>query len=217
VERFGNFADQFVGNPQLNPEKSKGFEVGMEQRLLGGRLLAEAAYFNETLEDEINGFVFDLATFSLTAQNMDGRSKRKGVELQIAAALSENFQARASYTYTDSTQPNAQGQPTREVRRPTHMAAINLNYALLNARANVNLNASYTGSQTDEIFPPPFFEPTRVPLGDYTLVDLAASYALTEKATLYARVENLMNESYSDIFGFAAPGRGAYAGIKLQL
>ena len=217
VERFGNFADQFVGNPQLNPEKSKGFEVGLEQRLLGGRLLAEAAYFNETLEDEINGFVFDLATFSLTAQNMDGRSKRKGVELQIAAALSENFQARASYTYTDSTQPNAQGQPTREVRRPTHMAAINLNYALLNARANVNLNASYTGSQTDEIFPPPFFEPTRVPLGDYTLVDLAASYALTEKATLYARVENLMNESYSDIFGFAAPGRGAYAGIKLQL
>lgn len=217
VERFGFFADQFVGNPELNPEKSEGFEFGLEQQLMRGRLRADIGYFDETLKNEINGFVFDLTTFSLTAQNIDGKSKRKGLELQIAATLSERFQARANYTYTDSTQPNALGESVREVRRPQHMAAINLNYALHNERANINLNVAHTSSQTDEIFPPPSFAAQTVVLADYTLVDLTASYTLSPKATLYARVENLTDENYTDIFGFAAPGRGAYAGIRLQL
>ena len=64
IERFGFFADEFIGNPNLEPETSRGFELGLTQSLLGGRLGADLTYFNETLEDEINGFVFDLERFA---------------------------------------------------------------------------------------------------------------------------------------------------------
>ena len=58
IERFGYFADQFVGNPKLKPERSSGWDFGIEQRLAGERLVLDATYFRARLEDEINGFLF---------------------------------------------------------------------------------------------------------------------------------------------------------------
>ena len=217
IDRFGFFADQFLGNPDLKPERSRGFEIAVDQALADGRISAGIGYFNERLKDEINGFAFDFGSFAFTAVNMEGRSKRQGVEAQVNALVDEHLNIRASYTYTDSTQPNAAGERVREIRRPRHMAALNVNVSALQGRANMNVNISHTSRQTDEYFPPPLFSGETVGLPTYTLVDVAASYQLNSSTSLYARVENLTNENYSDVFGFAAPGRGAYLGVRLTL
>ena len=212
-ERYGFFSNQFVGNPDLKPEKSTGFDIGYEQSFGNDRIVADLTYFRAKLEDEIDGFAFDPGTGLSTAENLDGESKRKGVEFDITAAVIDGLDLFASYTYTDSTQPDGAGSDIREIRRPRHMAAFNANYVFLNDRLQANLNVSYTGEQLDTDFGT--FQ--TVKLDAYTLVNFAASINVTDEISVYGRIENLFDEDYQNIFGFATPGIGAYIGVRAIL
>jgi len=211
-DRFGFFPDTFIGNPNLKPERSRGWEIGIE-RALGNRTSLTATYFDVTLEDEIDGFVFDPTSFQFTAANVSGRSERHGVELTASAELSPSLDFGASYTYTDSTQPDGSGDLVDEIRRPQNVGAFNLNYAA-NERVNVNVNVTYNGSQYDTFFPPFPRSPERVTLASYTLVTLAASYQMTPRLELFGRIENLLDEDYEDVYGFNTPGIGAFIGFR---
>jgi len=218
TERFGFLPDQFQGNANLKPEKSKGLDIGYEQFFVDGRLVADITYFRERLEDEINGFFFDpsLSAFGMfTAVNRDGTSKSKGIELEVSARIIDGLTTTASYTYTDANQPDAAGTPQREIRRPQHMAALNVNYACLD-RAQLNANLSYSGEQTDVFFPP-FPAPSEtVSLNAYTLVNLTGSFSATDNITIYARIENLFDKSYENVVGFATPGIGGFLGARVK-
>ena len=214
-DRFGFFPDTFIGNPNLEPERSRGWELGIE-RPLGERVSLAATYFDERLEDEINGFVFDPVSFQFTAANVSGRSERQGVELMVSAELSRYLELDASYTYTDSTQQDQGGNQIDEIRRPHHLGAFNLNYAA-NDRVNVNVNVAFNGSQFDTFFPPFPQSPERRKLANYKLVTLAASYQLTPRLTFFGRIENLLDEDYEDVLGFNTPGIGAFIGVRTEL
>lgn len=218
VERFGFFPDQFVGNPDLKPETSTGWEAGVDQPLWNGRVSLGATYFREDLHDEINGFAFDPGTFLFTAENLDGDSERRGVEVSAEARVTETLRFSGSYTYLDATQPDSlTGEDTREIRRPRHTASLNGDWRFLDSKANLNVNVTYVGDQDDTFFEvaPPFGTQT-INLDAYYLASVAASYRLTEQASVYARVENLLNEDYENVFGYNTPGIGAYAGIRLS-
>jgi vitamin B12 transporter len=218
TERFGFFPGDFVGNPSLQPEKSIGFDVGLVQTAVDGQLRLDLTWFYDKVDDEINGFVFDPATGSFTAGNENGTSHRRGVEVALQARLAKNLDGSASYTYTNAKEPDpVNGGNRREIRRPRHMAAGNLNYRFLDERANLNLNVSYSGKQKDEYFPPPDFAQTGVQLDDYTLVDLVLSYDLNDGISIYARAENLLDEDYENVLGYATPGAGYYAGLRMRL
>jgi vitamin B12 transporter len=94
------------------------------------------------------------------------------------------------------------------------MAAANLNYRFIRDRANVNLNVSYTGDQLDDDFGT--FPATRVALDGYTLVNLAAEFAVTARVAIYGRVENLFDEDYENVFGFAPSGIGGFVGARIK-
>ncbi|MFQ5660642.1 MAG: TonB-dependent receptor plug domain-containing protein [Gammaproteobacteria bacterium] len=217
TERFGFFATSltpFVGKAGLKPEKSHGWEIGIDQQILNERAQLGVTYFNEKLRDEINGFVFDGTLGAFTAANVNGASKRQGVEVAGELALLDNLHLSGSYTYVDATQPDVTGRQVREVRRPMHTASVNLGYRFFHDRAKLNLNINYTGPQQDDFFPP-FPKPVqRVTLDDYTLVDLAGSYQVTEHISLYGRIENLLDDNYEDVFGFQTPGIAGFAGIR---
>ncbi len=53
TELFGYDPASFTGNPNLKPEKSKGWEAGVDQQVLDGKLLLGATYFHSKLDDEI--------------------------------------------------------------------------------------------------------------------------------------------------------------------
>lgn len=213
TERFGFFTN-FIGNPKLKPETSTGWDIGIDQGFFAARVVIKATYFNETLKDEINGFAFDPGAGGFTAINEAGSSDRRGLETALQAHLTDNLGLNATYTYTDATQPGAAGIDRTEIRRPRHMAAANLNYRFAAARANVNLNLSYTGDQEDDDFSS--FPATRVTLDSYTLVNVAAEYMATETLTITARVDNLFDEDYENVFGFASPGIGAHVGVQMR-
>jgi vitamin B12 transporter len=214
-DRFGFFPNEFLGNPDLRPERSRGWEIGADRAVANERLLLSATYFDEELEDEINGFVFDATTSRFTAVNLDGMSPRRGIELGLSGELTPALRLAAAYTRVDSTEPDSSGQQIREVRRPEHIASMNLSYAAT-ARLDVDLGIDYNGTQLDTFFPP-FPAPSQtVELASYTLASLAARYRLSERFEIFGRIENLLDEDYEDVYGFATPGVAAYVGFRAR-
>lgn len=210
-EMFGFFPAFFLGNPDLKPEESRSFDVGIEQKLFDDKLVLDVTYFHANLENEIVT-VFDFNTFLTMVDNLVGTSQREGIEVMMSAQLTDNLSVGGSYTYTRSRQPD--GSP--EVRRPRHMGSLNANYAFAAGRGNVNLDVSYNGKQLDNEFASSTPESV-VTLNDYVLVTLAASYRLTDSLEVYGRVENLVDQNYEEVFSYRSPGLGAFAGLRVKL
>ena len=214
TERFGFFADQFIGNPALKPERSSGWEFGLDSQWADRGMMLSAVYFDQTLEDEIDGFVFDPESFLFTAVNKDTDSRRQGVEVMFDWQLLDDLGFAANYTYTDASETGLDDVKLDELRRPRHMASLNAQYHFAQDRASMNLNISYTGKQLDVFFNPATFISEHVELGSYTLVDLAGAWKLTDVLEITARVTNLTDEHYEELLGYSTRGRAFHAGLR---
>jgi vitamin B12 transporter len=214
TERFGFFPAQFIGNPDLNPERSTSYDIGLDREFLGGALLLQVSLFRQDLEDEINGFVFDPVTFLGTAKNLDGESKRSGVELGTQWTVNEWFGLGASYTYSDSTQPDGLGQDIPELRRPRHSGSLSASFQSDNDKVRTALTADYGGTREDMFFAPFPALPETVTLQNYWLLDLTVQYQLTPSVSIFARGANLLDEDYEQVYGYQTAGRAGYLGVR---
>ena len=212
-ERFG-FYTNFIGNPNLEPEESVSWELGIDKQM--GELALSATLFDAELENEIDGFVYDPATFAYTSGNKEGLSQRRGVELTASVAMSDSLAINAAYTYTDSTEADTAGNYTDEVRRARHMGSLNLAWQAMD-NLQINTNAQYNGSQTDVYFPPWPTPAQTVTLDDYTLVNINANYSASDRLDIYLRLDNLLDDDYEEVFGYQTLGFAASLGLRLSL
>ncbi len=184
TERFGYFTN-FLGNPNLAPETSFGWEAGVKHAWLEGRLSTGLTWFNADLDKEINGFVYVPELGEFTAENSTGESTRRGLELEAAWSPIESLELAASYTWLDATQEDATGQDVTEVRRPEHSGAFTATYQ--GHKAAIHLAISHAGTQEDDFFPPDLPQ-QRVVLDSFTLASLSGQYPLTPRLTLTGRL-----------------------------
>lgn len=210
IERFGFFPAQFIGNPGLDPERSLSYDVGIEQQL-GETASLQVTVFRQDLRDEINGFAFDAAALLFTAENLDTKSKRTGLELGVHWDAADSLGISLNYTYTDASENG-----TRELRRPRHAGSVQADYGFHDGRGHLSLTADYGGTRLDTFFPPWPATPETVMLDDYWLVDLAVQYAVTEALQLFARASNLLDTGYEQVYGYRTPGRALYAGARVR-
>ena len=205
-ERFGFTPDTFIGNPDLQPECNRHWSLGVSW--LGEQWSVTATYFNDQLQDEINGFVFDAAGGGFTADNIDADSDRQGVELQATGQLGA-LDISAGYTYLDAEDPSG----IREQRRPRHSGHAQIGWAFAADKGYLQIGGTFVGAQLDTDFGT--FSP--VELDAYNRVHASASYQLTPALRIRARVENLLDEETTDVFGFRAPKRGGFVTLSAQL
>ena len=220
-ELFDFFAGKFLGNPDLQPEKSEGWEAGVDYTLANGILNLGATYFDNRLRNTITD---SFATGIETPINLPGSSPQRGVELFADGQLTPEWRLDASYTYLDAPQqrevivgglddPGFDGQA---VRRAQDIASANLTWAPQGQKFSTTLTVRYNGKQNDLAFTDPSFTPVLVSLKAFTLVNLGATYQVTKQVEIYARIENLFDQAYQEVFSFAAPGRAGYAGVRLR-
>jgi vitamin B12 transporter len=202
-ELYGD-SPTYTGNADLEPERAKGWDVGVDQVLFGDRLLIEATYFNQRISNLIQ-------LSGPTSENLPGISDIDGIELAATVRLIDDLTLRAAYTWLDGEA--ASGEPL--MRRPDDVASIDVNYAFLDGRANVNLGVVYTGTQFDTAFDA-MFNPLVVELDSYVLVNLRGSYQVNEHTQFYARIENLLDEEYEDVFSYGGTGRTAIGGVRVR-
>ncbi len=208
-EQFGFFVGSFVGNASLKPERSRGWDIGVEQRLLDGRLVADVTYFGSDFEDKIvsqsvgGGFVF-------TVVNAPGTSPRRGVEVTAKFTPVPWLLLSGTYTYTDARLADRR----QEDRRPRHAASGSATVLFAEGRGKATVTIVHNGTMHDTWFRFPL---TPVLLSPYTLVGGTISYDMTPWSTVYVRAENIFDTKYEEVFSYRAPGFAAYVGLKLRL
>lgn len=202
TELFG-FAGDFRGNPNLEPEQSTGWDIGVEQAFWSGRLTADVTYFSNRIEDIILGS-------GRSVENLNGESELDGVEVMLTARLWDDLDMIGAYTYTDAEDPDG----NELVRRAEHIASLTVNYRFLDNRANLNLGIRYNGDQVDDAFDPITFDRTLVELDSFTLVDVNGAYQLNDNIEVFGRIENLFDENYEEVLGYGGIERGFYGGVK---
>jgi vitamin B12 transporter len=207
TEQFGFNPGTFVGNPNLVPEEAEGWDVGVEQTLLDGRLVLDVTYFESTLEKEIFTAFGPAPNFLSTPDNRTTDSDRSGWEASIRANPFEGLDIVASYTNLDATEPAG-----IEVRRPENQAALDATWKVANTPLQVNLGVTYNGDQTDTDFGT-FLRTAQDP---YTVVRLGASWQVNDNIEIYGRVENLTDETYEEVIAFQSMPRAFFFGVRFR-
>ncbi|WP_421790216.1 TonB-dependent receptor plug domain-containing protein [Hyphobacterium sp.] len=200
-ELFGFFPNFFAGNPNLQPERSRGWEIGWDQSF-GDTARLSVTWFESELKDEI---FTDFSVFPSTARNRSTPSDRSGFELEGEVHLTPHLTLAASASFIDSEE---NGQP--EIRRPEMLGSVSLNWRSANNRFAAGIAADHTGEQRDT----DFGTFTQVTLPAYTLVSARFGWQVTDDVQLFVRSTNLTDEETTDVFGYASEGRAVFVGVR---
>jgi vitamin B12 transporter len=198
------------GNSSLLPEKSTGWDIGIEQFLAGNQLNVGATYFHNDFEQLIEGYTVPV-TFVYTYRNI-AKAESEGVELTASYQPLAELAFHATYTYTLAKDKSTGAEL---IRRPKHKISGDVNYHFLD-KGNINLGFVYVGTRNDLAFDPVTYTSQTVKLKDYLLVNLAGSYDITKNLQLFGRVDNLFDRQYEEVAGYGTPGIGAYGGVKVS-
>jgi vitamin B12 transporter len=195
--------DPFYGNEDLKPEKSVGWDAGIEQYFWNSRVTAGITYFNNSFED-LFGFDDNFKAINIY------EAETRGIEAYFSANPVSGLRLKFNYTYMKTEDSQNDNLPL--LRRPEVKVVYNLNYNFTKD-INFDLELIYTGTRDDKDFST--FPATRVKLDSYTLINLAVSYNIFPFLQLFGRVENLFDAEYEEVLGYGTPGLSGYAGIRL--
>jgi vitamin B12 transporter len=209
---FVSFPGQFVANPNLRPEESKGWDVGFEQPVAGDRFRFGATFYRNDVTNLINTGLTSSGVF--TEVNI-GAATMYGVESFAAWKVTNNLNLRADYTNT-TAKDDSTGEEL--ARRPKNKASITATW-LATDRLTLSSTVLYVGSWADldrsgVLFPCSGGQPC-LTAAPYTTVNLAANYAASDNVSYFMRIDNLFNKQYENPIGFERPGFGIYGGIRL--
>ncbi|MEO1121628.1 MAG: TonB-dependent receptor, partial [Pseudomonadota bacterium] len=165
----------------------------------------DVTYFNETLTDEISGF-------GASVVNLDGDSERQGVEVSLNLRPVDGLAVGASYTYLEASEPDG----SEEVRRPQHSAGVNAAYTFYEERATVGADVTYFGDNVQRDFSDDSFTSPKVDVDGYLVVDLNASFEVTENVSIIGKVENAFDNDYQEVLGFGSQPLAATVGLKVK-
>jgi len=207
-ELFGYMDGRYIGNAALKPERSEGWEFGLEQALFDRMVVLDATRFDSRLKDEIYT-TYPAPTYVATPANRKSNSTQQGVELSAVARLTQDWRLNGAFTWLKAREVGLE-----EVRRPANIGSLALSWRHPSQVGGVALVLRYNGQQTDVAYTNPNYVPVRARLKAYTLVNLNGDYVLSSAIKLTARVENLTDQTYEELFSFRGRGRAAFVGIS---
>jgi vitamin B12 transporter len=200
--------DPTYGNTALTPETSTGFDAGFEQAFGKNFLKVGATYFHEDFNNLID-FVYTNPNYpNGTYSNVD-QAQSDGIESFIDFKGISHLDVKANYTFMNARDMST-GLPLPQ--RPQNQGDLDVFYQL--DQLELGTSIMYVGPRSDNAFINGASTP--VTLAEYFLVNLKASYSLDKNIKLFARVDNLFNQYYEEVYGYGTPGLSAYGGTKVS-
>jgi vitamin B12 transporter len=193
----------YVASPGLNPEKSKGWDIGIEQDLWHDRITLGASYFRNDFQDKF-GYQYDAFWNTLT-YNIPGATT-KGLEAFLYTRLIAGLNAQLTYTYLDARENNG----ARLIRMPRHMLATDVN-CQFTKKLLVGAGFNWVADRPDEST---FATPPTVSMPGYITVRAYASCNVCKNLKLKLRVENLLDKKYDTVAGYPGLPLGAFGGVE---
>lgn len=196
--------DAFSGNAALRPERSKSYDVGIDQSLADGRALVSLTAFLRNTNDQIN---YDNTAF--TYGNID-RTRAKGVEATLALRPIDALNVTASYSYIDARDRSGRAvfDGKRLPRRAEHAVSLSADYDW-SFGLSTGATLTMVGDSFDDAA-------NAVPLDGYALAGIRASVPVGPNLEIYGRVDNLFDADYATAFNYGTYGRAAYGGVRAR-
>ena len=194
-------------NPNLTPETSFSWDVGVDQKLWGNRITLGFTYFDTKFTNLIVCCVPLAGPPFATTANI-GRARSKGVEVTSQVVILDNLVANFNYTYTD-TEDLDTGRPLP--REPNNRYNGVLTWEPIK-RLSLFGEIQVVSSQYE-------------PLGDlynsgHTTVNLGGTWRILERwghlksLDFTTRIQNAFNAQYQEVRGFPALGINALVGLR---
>ncbi len=225
---FENYATGFaIGNPDLDPERARSWEVGVEQGMMGGALTLSLGWFSQRFRDLIQySFTpptpggpnfFNVAEANSSGFEVSGEGQIGSLRLVADATVLETevvdsgFDTGVGATFVEGGQL---------LRRPRFSGTFVSSYTA-GSRVSMSGTLRFVGEREDRDFAT--FPATPVTLPADFLIDLSLDVRVADAVgrrpglAITIRGENLTNRGYQEVFGFDAPGRGVYLGGRLEL
>jgi vitamin B12 transporter len=211
-------------NPNLRPEQNRSWEAGFEQGFWANRLSLSALYYANQFHNQIE---FQTNPIAFTSQYVNlNRSISHGAELELRGQIGTRFSFTGAYTYT-STQiqdappcsppfcdPLIFGVGAPLLRRPKHAGTLLLTYT--RPRFGATAGTVAVGRRPDSDFLFGFIPPIYYAAG-YARMDLGGWYNVTRNVTVYANLNNALNDHYNEVLGYPALKANFRAGIRFRL
>ena len=193
---FNELYFPFSGDPNLLPETTEGFDVGVQQRIGGSGVTVDLTWFDIDFDQLIE---FDLTSF--TFGNV-AQASSTGAEftLRYRPSISTSLEFSHTYNRTENTATDNL-LARRPKNRTTAVAQLQPT-----DRFAAALMAAFVSDRIDS---------NGAVMDDYTKVDLHLSYTRSVWQP-FVRVENALDEGYFEVPGFVTPGRTIVVGVRLR-
>ena len=195
---IGELFSPFFGNHALEAERSRTIEAGYDQFATDGSF--SATLFRSDY-DQLIVFGDDFRFQNIAVADAEG------LELNASRRF-HAWQLSASYTWLQ-TEDGGTGETL--VRRPEHSGSASVGYDA--ARVSAHFVVIHSGARADITDLVPF---GRVMNDAYTTADLVVSYRRGAYQP-FVRIENLTDEDYQEVFGYASARRRVRIGVKFVL
>ena len=184
---FPNF-----GNPDLEPEESETFEISLRGN--AGNTQWRISAYDTTIDNLIE---FVAPTFLPVNTN---EASLEGIELELATNIGQ-WRLSGSLNFLDATD---EATGLELIRRPEQTLKLSVDRAFGNFGFGVDLLAENGRFDAGE------------ELDSFQLVDLRASYKITDKFDITAKVGNLFDEDYELVSGFNTEGSSVFVTGQLK-
>jgi vitamin B12 transporter len=213
------------GNTGLVPEEAKGWEAGVEQALLGGRLRLVATWFDRSTRNLIvyagcpttnrPPLCFTPGTMTPRTGYYSNVQKSEAEGLELTGVLRLGYlRLDANYSWISAEDRSDGANDGNQLpRQPRHLANVAAAY-VWRSGAEASVVARYAGSTWDTARTSAAITPFRN--DDYTLVDARVEIPASDTVTVYARVENVFDQYYETARRYGSLGRSVYAGMRAR-
>lgn len=192
--------DSYSGNSALKPERSKTYELGVQQR--SDNISMRLVYFNRIIEDGIDyDYVNTYKYFNFNKQTVNGG------ELEIVVNLVKNLNVSANYSYMHPKETSQSRLTFKDttysilLRRPNHNANLTIGYSW--KKLFVSTTLKFVGNRYDAGGYDNNFQPLPdVMLKNYLILGAYASYSPLKFMKVFADAQNLTNQQFFEARGY---------------
>ncbi len=202
--------DAYSGNPDLKPEKSTNYEIGIQQThsIVSSRVV----YFHRDIKNGIDYNYTTFQYFNFVKQTING------LELELSLRPTEKLNISANYTLitgNEQTQSRKSFNDTSYnhlLRRPRHTINLNIGYQFTKG-----LFASVSAKSVSSRYDVGGYKEDDILLDDYFIVNAYAEYKWKSNVKFFVDAQNVTKKQFFDVRGYNAIPVMINAGVIIEL
>lgn len=206
----------YESNPDLSPETTLSWEIGLEQSVFKDKTKISSTYFESYIEDLIYSKTTRSGSATLQHKENAGKGEIKGVELEVKQYICPWLDIFGNFTYQktkitqNTAEPASVGKQFTYVPKKMYNLGISLHVS--------SLEGSFTWRWVDKVFK--YSDNTDTQKGVYgvydavKLLDAKLSYQVNKNAKVSLSVDNILDRDYYQTY--KAPGRTFFGELEIK-